>query len=386
MASGTTASALTVLPSGYVTNIFIDSVQMAGKVDLGTLEIEESGNQQIGSCSFTIIDRNNSVTVKDKAFVQVADSTGQLFKGFVDGRTPQVMAIGRRIDVMAHGIESLLDTIIVVENVRKVDESDKARLQYFLATYGSQGLYNNSLGSTDNSKIQVLRASMPNQKFKNMTLRNVVESILGLASETSDYYIDNIGRLHTFDATHPEGDSAPYVVRVGTPAADEVAPEEPVIEFDSQGLINDYQVRAKNKIYDVRRADTASIALYGRYAAFVDAPDADTQEKANRVGDAALKDNAAPKARGSFRVTTPYDLNGSQRWKVGQMVTLHSTQHGLSGAQSRIVGLRWEYLSGDGTRSVHVSFGGDRLRLRSGGTGNNVPAQQTGSFISGDIG
>ena len=55
-------------------------------------------------------------------------------------------------------------------------------------------------------------------------------------------------------------------------------------------------------------------------------------------------------------------------WRPGQMVTLYSTQHNLSGAQSRIVSVTWKYLAGDGTRQAKVQFGGDRLRLRSGGS------------------
>jgi len=77
---------------------------------------------------------------------------------------------------------------------------------------------------------------------------------------------------------------------------------------------------------------------------------------------------------------TPYDATVT-RWKVGQMITFHSTQHGLAGAQSRIVSLEWQYVAGDGTREVKVQFGGDRLRLRSRGTGNSV-----GASVQGDIG
>ena len=311
MGSAVTAG---LLASGYVTNVFVGGALLSGVLDFPTLRFEESGHHDSGTCTFTVIDKTNAVTIRDKAFIHIVDANGTLFKGFVEQRTPTVMAVGRRIDVQARGIESLLDTILVVSNRRPPSgstpvESDKARLQYLLATYGSQGLYNDNYGSSDPSKIQTLRASMPTQKFKNLTLRQAIESVLAVASDTADYYIDNLGRLHTFDADHPEGDAAPYVVRVGTPVLGELAPEELEIEFDSQGLVNDYQVRAKLRAADVRVADTSSIALYGRYADYIDAPDADTIAKATAVGNAALSDNAAPKVRGSFKVSTPYDLS-----------------------------------------------------------------------------
>jgi hypothetical protein len=69
------------------------------------------------------------------------------------------------------------------------------------------------------------------------------------------------------------------------------------------------------------------------------------------------------------------------RWQAGQWVTVTSPQHGLDGAQSRIVGVEWEFLNGEGARRAVVRFGGDRLRLRSGGTGN-----VSGATVTGQVG
>jgi hypothetical protein len=293
----------------YVVNVWVAGTQIAGLVDLSTLRIRESGNHEVGDCSFTVTDIGMvASTVTDEAFVHVEDHSGPLFKGFIRSRQPRVAAIGRVIDVTCRDISSLLDTTLVKSNVRSAGESDKARIQYLLATYGSQGLYSNGIGSTDTSQIRTLRASMPAQRFRNLTLRQAIESVLGLASESSDYYVDNLGRLHTFDASQPEPSAAPYLVVVGEPGLGQFAPEEPVIDFDTDTLFNDYEVRAKVRSADLRVADTASIARYGRRAAYIDAPDADTVAKARAVGLAALKDNAAPKARGSFAVSSPYDV------------------------------------------------------------------------------
>lgn len=377
------------LPStgtGYHTNIWVNGAQMAGRVDWSTLRIEDSGNHEVGQASFTVTDISLVASaVVDEAFVEIVDALGHRFKGFIKNRKVRLHGPGRHIDVTARGIEGLLDTIIVVSNVRPAGESDKARIQYFLATYGNQGLYNNAFGSTDTSKIQTLNASLPKQRFKTETLRQVVEKILGLASDTADYYLDNLGRLHTFDATNTESLTAPYVMRVGTPGAGEVAPEDepsPDIEWDTDTLVNDYWVTAGKRSADVRVADAVSIARYGRRAGFVDAPDADTVAKAEAVGNAALKDNAYPKVRGGFSVSSPYDKSGSKVWENGQMVTLHSAAHDLSGEQSRITGVEWEYVTGDGGRKASVRFGGDRLRLRSGGSAKNV----SGGSVQGDIG
>jgi hypothetical protein len=373
---------LPVTGTGYVVNIWVNGAQIARWVDITSLAIAESGNQQVGDASFTVTDPAMVVSVlTDEAYVHIADAQGSLFKGFVRSRRPKIVAAGRRVEVTCRDVSSLLDTTLVVSNDRAAGESDKARIQYLLATYGSQGIYNNGIGSTDTSQIRTLRSNMPRQRFRNMTLRQAIESVLGLASESSNYYVDNLGRIVTFDNSNPINDNAPYVVRVAhTLAGGQVAPGELVIDFDTDTLFNDYQVRAKVRSADVRVADLASINKYGRRARYIDAPDAETVEKATAVGNAALLDDAAPKARGSFHVESPFDRNGSNRWRPGQMVTLHSAAHGLAGAQSRIVGVEWEYLSPEGARRALIRFGGDRLRLSSRGTANVV-----GAAISGQI-
>lgn len=380
----------TLLASGYMVDTTVGGSLLSGSIDFSTIEIDQSGNQQVGHARFTVTDMANAKTVTDKAFVTMVDSDGSLFKGFVVDRLPRVAAVGRVIDVTCDGIETMLDEIDVVSNRRPpagdtTNESDKQRLTYLIQTYAGSGppsrfLYDANYGSTDLSKIQTLRAAMPNQKFKNLTLRQSLERVLAVASDSADYYVDASGRVHTFDASHAEGDAAPYVVRVGTPGAGEISPVDLDIDFDSQTLKNFYRVRAKVRAADVTVSDASSIATYGRWDGYVDAPDADTISKATAVGNAALYDNKTPKVRGSFSTTSPYDVNGATRWKVGQMVTFYSTQHGLAGDQSRIVGLTWKYLSSAGDRTVRVQFGGDRLRLRSGGSLNNV------NSVTGEIG
>lgn len=379
--AGTGATGATVTATGYVVNIYVGGVLVSGKVDFSTLKFTESGNQQVGNCRFEITDMTNSVTVADKAFVSIADANDQLFKGYVKSRTPRVAAVGRIIQIEADGIEIKLDTSLVISNRRPPSgatpvESDADRLKYLLATYGSQGLYNGSFGSTDVSKIQTLDATMPTQKFRKLTLRQAIEQVLGEASDTANYYIDNLGRLHTFDATHPEGDAAPYAIRVGDPGAGEISPEEPDFGYDSQALKNGYWVNAKVAAVSQWVPDQASIDAYGLWAAYIDAPDADTSAKALAVGQAALKDTAQPIVNGSFKVSSPNDKNGSVRWKVGQMVPIYSTQHGINGGQSRIIGIDWAYLSGAGDRQATIRVGGDRLKLRGGSTNN----------VNGDIG
>lgn len=377
-----TTSALGPDGTAYTVNLWIAGLLYSPYLDITSLRVEESGTQEQVTASFTLVDKDNSLRLPDEGFVHIQHGGETIFKGFTRSRRPRIVALGKIAEITCNDIGSLLDTTLVVSNIRKTDESDKARLLYLLATYGSQGIWNAGIGSTDPSKIQVLKGAMPNQKFKNMTLRQAIESVLGLASESSNYYLDASGRLHTFDNSNPESDSAPYSVKVAHAlGATEIAPEDLVIDFDTSSLINDYQVRAGVRAAGVRVADEYSMNRYGRRAAYIDAPDADTSAKATLVGMAALRDTADPIPRGSFTVQDTYVTRAGIRWMAGQSVPITSALHDMSAISQRIVRVSTEYLDGTGRRKQQIEFGGLRLRLRTGGSGN-----VSGSAVQGDIG
>ena len=357
----------------WAVNTYANGVEISPYVSYGegfTFRVSESGNTEPGRAEFAIVDKANAVSaLSDHAYIRVQRSGVDGFRGFVTSRRPRITTTGRVVACTAMDISMLLDTTLVVANTRAAGESDSTRIKYLLATYGNQGLYNNGVGSTDVSKIQTLNAAMPKQKFKFMTLRQAIESVLGQASPSSNYYIDASGRLHTFDSDHPENDTAPYNVNVAhTLSATEAAPIDLTIDFDSSNLINDYYVRAKYRTADIRRVDLVSISLYGRRAAYIDAPDADTSTKAAAVGDAALRDTAFPLPRGSFTLEAPYDVRAGISWRAGQTFNVTSTQHGLSAKPMRVHQVGTEFVRGDGQRRVEIEFGAPRLRLRSLGT------------------
>ncbi len=381
MATATT-SMLTPAGTPYVVNLWLGGQFLSPYLDIETLRVEESGTQEQVTASFTLTDKANSLRLPDEAFVHIQHAGETIFKGFTRSRRPSIVAIGKIIEITCHDIGSLLDTCLVVSQPRTATESDKARLLWLLSTYGNQSLFNNSYGSTDPQYIQVLKGSMPNQRFKNMTLRQAIEAVLGLASESSNYFIDAVGRLHTFDNSHPESNTAPYSINVSTTlGATEIAPEDLVIDFDTSSLINDYQVRAKSRTADVRVADEYSMSRYGRRAAYIDAPDADTIAKATAVGNAALRDTADPIPRGSFSVQEANVTRAGGRWMGGQLITLTSPMHDMTAVSQRIVRVSTSYISGVGTRKQRIEFGGLRLRLRSNGSGNT-----NGAAVQGDIG
>ena len=357
------------------------SLNITDYVPLETMTLEESGNYERSTLTFEFLDNVHSIGsnpfasfnnwIVDKGSVRLAQGADELFRGFIQQRKITIEGISRRIAVTATDISVLLDKTIVDPVVtRKNGESDRQRIQWLLATYGQAFV---TAGSSDNSMIQTLQATMPDQKFSNLTLRQAIERVLGAASTSANYYIDPTGRLHTFDTSNPETFPAPYAINVTPlPSASEVAPEDLEIEFDSENLIDYYRIRGKNAAGTVPRSTATSIATYGLWQAFADAPDADTVAKGNAVGDAYLNDTNVPTPRGSFSVQGTSCVNASgDRWRSGQKVTITSAAHGVSATSYRITRLTTTWLSGLGVRKMEVEFGGNRRQVKSGNTIQN---------------
>jgi len=374
----------------YAVNTYVNDVEISpyvGYLDDFPFRVAESGGTEPATAEIAILDKTNILSrVTDEAYVRVQRSGVDLFRGFIRSRRPRIATIGRIISCSATDVSSLLDSTIVVSNQRAAGESDSDRIKYFLATYASQSLLSGSIGSSDLSKIQTLKASMGKQNFKYLTLRQAIERILGSASPSSNYYLDASGRLHTFDSDHPENDTAPYDINVTlSPSATEAAPENLTIDFDTQSLVNFYYVRGANAAGSGPFSNATSISLFGRRSAFIDGPDSRTASDASDLGNAALRDTAYPVARGSFALHAPYDARNGKSWRAGQVVTVTSPQHGISAKEYRVLKVTTEFMDGEGNRKVEIEFGGLRLRLR-GGSGGNSATNSVGASVQGSIG
>lgn len=384
MSASTTASAQGT--EAFAVNTYVNDINISanvGYLDEFPFRVSESGGTEPATAEIVVLDKTNILSqITGEAYVRVQRSGVDLFRGFIRSWRPRISTVGRIISVSATDVSSLLDSTIVVSNLRVAGESDSDRIKYFLATYAGQSLLSGSIGSSDVSKIQMLNNSMRKQKFRYLTLRQAIERILGAASASSNYYIDSAGRLHTFDSDNPENEAAPYNINVTTsPAATEAAPENLTVDFDTQSLVNFYYVRGATSAGSGPFSDATSISLFGRRSAFIDGPDSRTGSDALALGNAALRDTAYPIARGSFTLHAPYDARNGNSWRAGQTFTVTSPQHGLSAKGFRVLKVTTEFIDGSGRRKVEIEFGGLRLRLRSGGTTNT-----TGAAIQGDIG
>jgi len=366
-------------------------------IELESLRIEESGNRESATLEVDVFDRslsllNSIIGPEGKVLCKINNQ--QVFLGYV--RQPRAVwtGISRRITLQAYDIGALLDKLIVYPSVKRpgASERDKARIQYLLNTFGQPFLND---GSSDFSKIQTLATDqLDAQRFANMTLRQAIEQVLGMASRSSNYFVDALGRLHTFDNDFPETDTAPYDINVATtPGAGAVAPDDLDIEWDTTNLVNFWVVRGKNAAGSGAFSDSDSIQTYGLRQSYIDAPDSTKVAQATRVGNAALRDTKDPVPRGTFSVFGPRSYNGTARWMAGQKVTITSAAHGITARVYRITRNTITLLDGTGNLRNEIEFGGNKRPFRSGGASGASIALAgasllaiSGASVNGSIG
>lgn len=367
-------------------------------IELESLRIEESGNRESATLEVEVFDRsltllNSIIGPEGKILCKI--NTEQVFLGYVRQPRAKWTGISRTLVLTAYDIGALLDRLIVYPSVKRDGgkERDKARIQYLLNTYGQTFMAD---GSSDFSKIQTLATDdLDAQRFANMTLRQAIEQVLGMASRSSNYFVDAKGRLHTFDTDNPETDTAPYDINVATtPGAGAIAPDDLDIEWDTTNLVNFWVVRGKNAAGSGAYSDSDSIQKYGLREAFIEAPDSTKVAQANRVGNAALRDTKDPVPRGTFSVFGPRSYNGTDRWMAGQKVTITSAAHGITSQVYRITRNTITLLDGTGNLRNEIEFGGNKRPFRQGGGAGTASSALagasllsiTGASVNGSIG
>lgn len=337
-------------------------------IDLSTIRIEETGNQEGATLDAQLLDRSQlfaSMRAEWRIVTNwknpVSGAWQAMFNGFIREPSPEVAAIYGVLGIHAEDVGTLLDTFVLQDRQVRTsssDTNDKARIGWLFGSLKgrdgvviAQPLVDSSVGLNYTSKVQVLNSSMPRQEFPaRLSGRQALERILSQASDSADYFIDAEPRLWTFDSDTAASvlDTAPYEIdATPLPAAGKVAPEDLVVEWDSSNLWTGFYVRGANAKVSKAYWDSDpfpqtsagplpppyGVDLWGRRMGFLSAPDADTDAKVQRVVRAALRDTRNPVPRISFSVSeaSAYDAAG-KRWRGGQLVRVTSAIHGLNAA------------------------------------------------------
>ena len=381
------------------------SLDITRKVQRDSIRIEETGNHEAAYADFELLDLTLAHTaIRGRWNLHISYEGETLFRGIMGQVRPEIRAIYGNFNISARDIGSVLDDQIIKVYAsnggilgRPAGESDKTRIQWLFQLTGPREPHVINV----NSYVQTLNADMPKQTFPpNLTLRQALERILGGASTSANYYVgQGWPALHTWDDDNPlAATDAPYDIVVDrTLSGSEIAPADLTVEWDMENYYNGYFVRAKTRPYSKFYTDEYPFTdgsgdptpmgapfasqLFGDRYSYLDAPDADTRLKVERVVRAALKDTRNPVARGSFSVEGSLCWNGSTRFRSGQYVYVESPMHGLTGRATdpgpwagdiapqpfRIVRNTITVLDGGSNLHMDIEFGGRRPHLWQGG-------------------
>jgi hypothetical protein len=373
--SGAVATTLTT-PASAPWSLFAGPYELTSgavggpAIDLSSLRFEDTGTSEVGTLEFDVIDMGLASQLVDCMPIRVEDNLTPrtAWTGELVSRAPTVVASGAAIHVTCHDVGLYLDSSLVPSDARQNNsayfgagtrlESDRLRIMYLLAIYGSRL-------SADASQISLYVTKGANgmlpQRWLGLNLRQAAETVASAAGPDILVTTDPSGRLSY--RKRLAGSAAPFALRVGNPGGGEMSPENLVIEYDSTQIVNAYYVKGATAAGTGWVLDYASILQYGRHEAFVDAPDADTAAKRDALGAAYLSDNSQPVVRGSFEATSPYD-----GWVSGQLLTIASApQFAISSpATYMVASVSWQFMSGAGDRHYNVAFGAAPLSFVRG--------------------
>lgn len=355
----------------YTVNIG-PGLDVSSDVFYGSMVLEDQGSSAQGSTSLELrnVSQANVPQVADQALVAVYDhvSGSQAFRGFIDSRNVRREPLYSAIALICSDQTSLLDNVIPYE-LRPAGESDRARIGYLWGVYA--GAYLNA----DFSQVQQVSASLPEQVFAGVSLRQALDMIAAQASTSAFWYLDNNGRLHYGTS---ESNAAPKNVTSDTPGGGEIAPLDLEVDFDSKRLFTSVYVRGKTDAGSGWvTSQAALLASRGVVrTTFFDAPDCTTSTMRDALGNMYLGRVGSAVSRGTFTAVTS-DADG---WRAGQTVTVRSTHLGNINQSYRIARVRTSILGPARNRKYEVEFGGARAGQSNASTG-----PQVGTGIVGDL-
>lgn len=192
--------------TGYT--LTLGGVDYRAAVPFETIRIEEKAGG-VATCSLWVLDPGRTMASPLDAELVIAQSGVRLFAGFIRDAEAKMAGRTRYYECSARDYNSLLDEDAVPSPAsRTTSESDKARVEWLIATHGTKGI-------TGGTTVQTVLASMPGgidgvpeQDFAGKTMREALNYIARLSGAV--YYVDFNFRLHWYPAASGEGLTSPF--------------------------------------------------------------------------------------------------------------------------------------------------------------------------------
>lgn len=177
------------------------AVDLSALVDVKSLVVTGRAYANISRLSARIRDELSAVTIATEHEILLTDGATKIFAGFVRQLLKEDTGVsGQRIySIECQDYSTLLaDDVADVGASRSTVESDKARITWLFATFGTKGI---SIGAS----VQTITASMPAQDFTGLNLHQCLTLIASVTG--GSFYVDYNKVLHYFSS---EVNAAPF--------------------------------------------------------------------------------------------------------------------------------------------------------------------------------
>jgi len=264
------------------------------RVQRGSLRIQQRAYRSAAVMTFEVEDFGKTVTVSPEQEIILTEDGTRRFAGHVKGRgrSHRGHTLSRVYDITCADYSALLDMDVVSSpSVRSTAETDKARISWLMSTFGSHGI-------TYSNLVTQYVASMPEQDFTGMTLR---ESLTQIAKYSwARFYVDfnkelvftkTANAVAGFNLSDTPNDSTTFGY------------EEFELQEDTTELINAVYVIGEG--VGLWREDATSIATYGRREMVLNDAEIKDTATANTRGDALIAGRKDPKLSGTVTIRRP---------------------------------------------------------------------------------
>lgn len=348
------------------------AADLSAFVDAPSLVVTQRAYADVSRLSATIRDELATIADPIDHEVLLTDGAQKVFAGIVRVRAKSDTGVaGQRIyRIECQDFTTLLgDDYAPAGSVRSTTESDKARITWLFATFGTKGV---AIGAS----VQTLRATMPAaQDFSGKTLHECLTMIAAVTG--GSFYVDYDKVLHYFTS---EVNAAPFGLSDAPNGSTTFGFEDFAEASDTVDFVNEVHV-----IY----AGGSTTRYLGG------SPPAAGTRRAMVLNDAEIPDLATAQARGDSIIATygvtkkPSTLKTYKAGlKAGQYVQVTHSGWGIAAATYRIAGLQARPETKDRIGYL-VDFGSGAVELGSllsGALGNvataNAVAQQAAQGIA----
>lgn len=284
-------------------------------VQAKSLYVVTQGGADVGTSRAILRDTAGTATILPEAGWRVSDGAVVIFRGKIKRRGKTERNTKTRYkwyDITAQDSTCLLtDDVVDSGGLRSTAETDKARIEWLLTTYGTKGV-------TGGSTVQVLLGTnMPEQDYTGLNLYEAIGEVLKLSG--GSVYVDTSLVLHHYKT---ESSAAPFNLSDNPNGS---------TTFGYQGFdFPDDSVELANAVFVIGLdgvgewvTDATSISTYGR--------------RETTFRDPSLADSTARQAAGNAILTKYKDPRGPIRVRVfkaglkaGMTIQITNSLWGLS--------------------------------------------------------